>query len=279
LDTGVTYKTIMVHLDLAQYSEPALRIACELADRFKSKVIGVTAGLPNAPIHADGMIATSVLETDYEQLNQAIGRCESHFRSALKDFSGSLEWRSAADYPADFLAREARAADLLVVGRAENYAALGPQHLLEIGDAVMQAGRPVLVVPPRSTSLALNRILIAWKDSREARRALPAALPLLRRAAELIIVEIVSGENERSDANERVADVAKWLQRHNVRASARVEPSGGDVGSQLEAIASEARVDLIVAGAYGHTRLSEWIFGGVTRHLLQHSATCALLVH
>ncbi|QWG11122.1 universal stress protein [Bradyrhizobium sediminis] len=275
----MTYKTIMVHLDLEQYSEPALRVTCELADRFKSKVIGVTAGLPNVPIHADGMIASNVLEADYEQLNQAIGRCESHFRSALKDFNGALEWRSDAAYPVDFLVQEARAADLLVVGRAENYNLLGPNHLLEIGDAVMKAGRPVLVVPPRSTSLAFNRILIAWKDSAEARRALPAALPLLKRAKELIIVEITSDESERGAANERVADVAKWLQRHNVPASARVEPSAGAPGSQLEAIASEARADIIVAGAYGHTRLHEWIFGGVTRHLLQHGSTCALLVH
>ena len=275
----MTYKTVMVHLDLEQYSEPAVRVTRELADRFKSKVIGVTAGLPNAPIHADGMIATSVLESDPEQLKQAIDRCESHFRSALRDFEGPLEWRSDAAYPSDFLAQAARAADLLVAGRAENYGRFGPQQLLEIGDAVMQAGRPMVVVPPRSTSLALNCILIAWKDSAEARRALPAALPLLRQATELIIVEIVSRESDTGAANERVADVANWLQRHNVQASARVELSAGDTGSQLDAIASEARIDLIVAGAYGHTRLSEWIFGGVTRHLLQHSSICALLVH
>ncbi len=275
----MTYKTVMVHLELEQYSEPALRVTRELAERFKSKVIGVTAGLPNVPIHADGMIASSVLEADYEQLNQAIDRCERHFRSALKDFGGALEWRSDAAYPADFLAQQARAADLLVVGRAENYTTFGPHHLLEIGDAVMKAGRPIMVVPPRSTSLALNRILIAWKDSAEARRALPAALPLLKQATELTIIEIVSDESERGAANERIADVAKWLLRHNVPASARVELSAGDAGSQLDAIASEARIDLIVAGAYGHTRLSEWIFGGVTRHLLQHSSTCAFLAH
>jgi nucleotide-binding universal stress UspA family protein len=275
----VTFKTVMVHLDLEQPSESALRVTGELADRFKSNVIGVTAGLPNAPVHADGMIGTSVLEVDLEQLDQAIGRCENHFKLALKGVAGALEWRAGAAYPADFLAREARAADLLVVGRAENYAKLGAQHQLEIGDAVMQAGRPVLVVPPRCTSLALNRILIAWKDSAEARRALPAALPLLRQASELTVIEIVSDEGERAAANAGVADVVKWLQRHGIPASARVELSAGDAGSQLDAIAAEARIDLVVAGAYGHTRLSEWIFGGVTRHLLQHGATCAFLAH
>ena len=80
-------------------------------------------------------------------------------------------------------------------------------------------------------------------------------------------------------ASGRVADVAKWLKRHNVTASARVELSAGDAGSHLDAIASEARIDIIVAGAYGHTRLREWIFGGVTRHLLHQSSICMLLFH
>lgn len=269
----------MVFLELEQGSEPALRVACELADRFKSKVIGLTAGLPAAPIHADGMIASSVLEVDYEQLNQAIGRCEARFRSALKGFGDTLEWRSDAAYPPDFLAAEARAADLLVVGRSEHYTPLGPHPMLDIGDAVMKAGRPVLVVPPRHTSLALDRILVAWKDTAESRKAISAALPLLKKATELTIVEIVSDASERDAAAARVGDVANWLQRHNVQASARVELSAGDAGSQLDAMASEARIDIIVAGAYGHARLREWIFGGVTRHLLQHSSACVLLVH
>jgi nucleotide-binding universal stress UspA family protein len=269
----------MVYLELEEGSEPALRVACELADRFKSGVIGITAGLAAAPIHADGMIASSVLEIDYRQLNQAIDRCEARFRSALKGSGCALEWRSNAAYPADYLAAEACAADLAVVGRSENYAPLGPTPQLYIGDAVMKAGRPVLVVPPRFTRLSLDRVLVAWKDTAESRRAISAALPLLRKATATTIVEIVSDVAEQDTAAARVADVAHWLRRHHVQASAQVELSAGDAGSQLDAIASEARIDIIVAGAYGHARLSEWIFGGVTRHLLQRSSACVLLVH
>ena len=275
----MTYRSLMVHLDLEHGSEAALRVTCELADRFKSKVIGVTAALPGVPFHAGGVIASSVLEADYEQLNRAISRSESRFRSALKGFGEALEWRSAAVNPADFLAMQARAADLLVVGRLENDTTLSPHQPLDIGDAVMKAGRPVLVVPPHITSLALNRILIGWKDSSEARRAISAALPLLRRATELMIVEIIEDQQEKDAATGRVADVANWLQSHHVPASARVELSAGDAGSQLNAIASEARVDIIVAGAYGRGRLREWIFGGVTHYLLRQSSTCVLLVH
>jgi nucleotide-binding universal stress UspA family protein len=269
----------MIYVDLEEGSEPALRVVCELADRFKSAVIGVTAGLPNAAIYADGMIASSVIDIDYEQLNQAIGRSEARFRSALKDVGCSLEWRSNTANPADYLAAEARTADIVVVGRSENYALLGPDQQLQIGDAVMKAGRPVLVVPPRHSGLALERMLVAWKDSHEARKAVSAALPLLRKAAELTIVEIVADAGERDAAAARVTDVVHWLRRHNIEASARVELSAGDPGSQLDAIASEARIDVIVAGAYGHTRLSEWIFGGVTRHLLQQHSACVLLAH
>ena len=168
-----------------------MRVTCELADRFKSKVIGVTAGLANVPIHADGMIASSVLEADYEELNRAIGRCESHFRSALKDFSGPLEWRSDAAYPADFLAQEARAAGSAGGRPRRELLGARPDHLLDIGDAVMKAGRPILVVPPRSTSLALNRIADRLEGFRRARKAIPAALPLLKQATESTIVEIV----------------------------------------------------------------------------------------
>lgn len=275
----MSYRSLMVYLDLEHGNEPALRVVCELADRFKSDVIGVTAGLPAIAIYADAMIASSVLEVADQQLNQAMTYCEARFRSALKDSGRSLQWRSAAAYPADFLAAEARAADLLVVGRSEDYALLGPNQQLAIGDAVMKAGRPVLVVPPRHGGLALSRLLVAWKDTAEARRAVLAALPLLRKAEELTIVEIVPDASERDAAAARVADVVHWLQRHNVQASARVELSAGDAGSQLDAIASEARIDIIVAGAYGHARLSEWIFGGVTRHLLQQSSACVLLAH
>ena len=275
----MTYQSIMVHLDLEQTNDSALRITCDLADRFKSSVIGITAGFPNMPVHSRGMIASSVLETDYKELKQAIARCESRFRKALESIGNSSEWRSDAAYPADFLATEARAADLLIVGRHEKGVVFVQHQSLDIGDAVMKAGRPILVVPPRKTFLALNCVLIAWKDTAEARKAISAALPLLKRAQEVMIVEIVSDDREREAAARRVADVVKWLKSHKVNASASAELSAGDAGTHLDAIASESGVDIIVAGAYGHSRLREWVFGGVTRHLLQHSSMFVFLVH
>ncbi len=273
------YQSLMVYLDLGQSNESALRIACDLADRFKSKVIGATAGFPHMPIYLGGTDAIDVREVDCQQLNQAIARHAGRFRATFENLDGSSEWRADAGSPADFLTTEARAADLLIVGRRENGIRFIPNQTLDIGDAIMRAGRPMLVVPPRKTFLALNRILIAWKDTAEARKAVAAALPLLESAQDVMIVEITSDEREKKIATRRVADVATWLQQYNITASASAELGVGEVGCYLDAIAVENGVDIIVAGAYGHSRLCEWAFGGVTRHLLEEGSTCALLMH
>jgi nucleotide-binding universal stress UspA family protein len=275
----VKYQSLMVYLDLGQSNESALRIACDLADRFKSRVIGATAGFPQLPIYLGDTDAIDVREADCQQLNQAIARHEGRFRATFESLDGSSEWRSDAALPADFLTTEARAADLLIVGRRENGIRFIPNQTLDIGDAIMRAGRPMLVVPPRKTFLALNRILIAWKDTAEARKTVAAALPLLKSAQDVMIVEIASDEREKKIATRRVVDVAKWLAQYDITASASAELCAGDVGGYLDTIALENGADIIVAGAYGHSRLREWAFGGVTRHLLQQGSTCALLMH
>jgi len=94
-----------------------------------------------------------------------------------------------------------------------------------------------------------------------------------------MVVEVVSDPRDKDAAARRVADVAAWLQRHGVAASASAEPTTEDAGDVLRSIAADNAADLIVAGAYGHSRLREWVFGGVTRNLLQHCPICTLLMH
>jgi len=102
-------------------------------------------------------------------LKDAIDRCEARFRDALKPVRCVSEWRAASAYPADFLATEARAADLVIVGRPDDDAVFFPQQSLDIGDAVMQAARPVLIVPPSQTCLPLNRALLGLEGHPQAR--------------------------------------------------------------------------------------------------------------
>ena len=141
----------------------------------------------------------------------------------------------------------------------------------------MQSGRPLLVVPDASDWLDLRSALIAWKDTPECRRAVADALPILREAKDVIVAEIVEDEADRLTALSGVEDLVAWLLRHGVVASQRVPSECGNAAAQLDRIASEVGAGLVIAGAYGHSRFREWVFGGVTKRLVTPSSRCSLL--
>ncbi len=120
-------------------------------------------------------------------------------------------------------------------------------------------------------------VLIAWNDTPEARRAVADALPMLRKAEDVIVAEIVEDEYGRPAALSGVKDLVGWLSRHGVLASEQVPDECGYAAAQLGRIASEVGAGLVVAGAYGHSRLREWVFGGVTKELINPSKRCSLL--
>jgi nucleotide-binding universal stress UspA family protein len=143
----------------------------------------------------------------------------------------------------------------------------------------MRAGRPLLVVPPGTGNLDTKHVTVAWKDTREARRAVWDALPFLKSAESVHVIEVA----ERDDldaAVARTADVVAYLARHevNARAEARTKREKS-VADELILVSEQVGADLIVSGGYGHARLREWAFGGVTSDLLEHSPKCCLLSH
>src|SRR5581483_12012187 len=123
----------------------------------------------------------------------------------------------------------------------------------------------------------LKCALVAWKDTREARRAVNDALPLLRKVKDVVVVEIIEDEAQRDSAHGRLDDVVAWLGHHGVVAAPRVFhfPESEKTRGKLW----EYGADFIIAGAYGHARLREMIFGGFTLDLLKHSPQCAFLSH
>jgi nucleotide-binding universal stress UspA family protein len=143
----------------------------------------------------------------------------------------------------------------------------------------MQTGRPLIVVPDACDWLDLRSVLIAWKDTPECRRAVVDALPILCRAKDVIVAEIVEDEANRSAGLSGVEDLVAWLSRHGVVASQQVPAECGNAAAQLDRIASEVGAGVVVAGAYGHSRFREWVFGGVTKRLLTPSRRCSLLSH
>ncbi|WP_314956302.1 universal stress protein [Bradyrhizobium cosmicum] len=271
--------SILVHIEPDHISRNRLECAAQIARRFNARLIGVAAAQLRAPLvdNYGGVAIELEMEAEEERVRTGLKNAEASFRNSPAVDGLQIEWRSVLGGPEDVLVRESRAADLIVVGRAP--AQLGIFSLTDPGDVLMRAGRPVLVVPDGARSLDGKRIVVGWKDTREARRACLDALPLLQTADLVSVVEIVD-ESEIEAAKARVADVATFLGRHDVRADAephvRAERSVADA---LMLAAEQRNADMIVAGAYGHSRLREWVFGGVTANLLTRSPKCSLFAH
>ena len=275
----MTYATLMVHLELGRPNTGLLHIAGRLAEHFQSTVIGIAACQPMQMVYGDGYVAGDLVEIDREEVRDEIKVAEAEFRSALAAHAGPLQWRSTMIFAplADYLAGEMRCADLLLTSVATGDL-FNASRAVNAGDLVLQAGRPVLFVPAAAQTLMLHRIVVAWKDTREARRAVADALPLLKKARHVALVEIAE-PGEHAASLERLHDVADWLRRNAVTAEVVAALSTGNDAEQLRTIAREQEADLIVAGAYGHTRLREWVLGGVTRDLLAQPDRCSLVSH
>jgi nucleotide-binding universal stress UspA family protein len=273
----MSYSTIMVQLDLGQSNESRLQVAGDLAKRFDSGLIGIAAGDIQPMYFAEGAAAEKFLAKDRAALEAQMAAAEKNFRARLKGLSKPPEWRSTLMRPTDYVAQEARAADLIIAGTTRER--IDPLLQVDAGELVLRTGRPVFVVPAQSTPLSLKTVLVAWKDTREARRAVCDALPLLHQAGQVVVVEIVEKESERAAAKSRVEDVAAWLVRRGIAATSIATKELIGVPGQLDVMAQDEGADVIVAGAYGHTRFTEWVFGGVTRDLLRSGKRCALLSH
>jgi nucleotide-binding universal stress UspA family protein len=275
----MTYSTVMVHLDLDEPNDARLHVAGDLAEQFDAKLIGIACCQPQPSVYADGAFAQSLVRQLEAEANDKLEKLEQRFRTAYQNRIDNVEWRRAYAVPADYVAREARAADLVITGADRKGGLSNPLWRLDPNELVMKLGRPMMVVPPEVDRLKLSSVVVGWKDTREARRAVVDALPLLQKVKEVTVVEIIEDDGDRAAAGRRVADVVAWLGRHQIDACHMVPNHRGDAVEQLISHASDIEADMIVAGAYGHTRMREWIFGGVTRDLITKSTRCSLLAH
>jgi len=274
----MTYATVMVGLSVDQPNEARLEITGQLAERLGARVIGVTTAEFSPPLYfTSGESAQRLVDQGRAAIKTRIAEVEGEFRAAMQNRAGEVEWRSAEDFPSRYSVQQARAADIIVVGEAARDALGDPFVQVNPSDFVMQAGRPLLVVSDSCNWLDLRSILIAWKDTAEARRAVADALPLLRNATDVTVVEIVEEQADRAAAVSRLKDVVAWLSRHGISSSELVPDECGEAGAQLESIASRVGAGVIVAGAYGHSRFREWVLGGVTRRLINPINRCSLL--
>jgi nucleotide-binding universal stress UspA family protein len=277
----MTYATIMVSLALDRPNAARLEAAGEIAERFDAGIVGIAASQFSPPLYfTSGEQAQSLIDQGRASIKKRIGDLEAQFREAMKNRSKYAEWRGAIDFPARYVLREARCADIIVSG--EDRGTLSdPLAMASPKDLAMQAGRPLLIVPDAVNWTDLRSVLVAWKDTAEARRAIADSLPLLRQAKAVTVAEIPEVDGSQPAAMSRIRDVVAWLSRHGIFASELVPETNSDrdATEQLDAMAADAGAGVIVAGAYGHSRFREMILGGMTQHLITQSARCVLLSH
>src|SRR5450631_4354442 len=180
----MTYATVMVSLALDQANEARLEAAGQIAERFEAGIVGIAAAQFSPPLHYSlGEQAQNLIEQGEAAIKKRISELEAQFREATKNRAGHVEWRCAIDFPARYIAQQARCADI-IVSAGDRGLISDPLALASPKDLVMQAGRPLLVVPDNFAWLDLRSVLVAWKDTPEARRAVAGTLPMLRKATD-----------------------------------------------------------------------------------------------
>ncbi len=280
----MTYTSMLVHVQDNKESEERVRLGALMASRFDAKLIGigcVPAMSPEAEHRINdntaGQHSTDTFPVLPWNEDQEL---EARFRSAAGANRSDLEWKVSMQFPADALFHESARADLIVVGQRPYSPADRPHLVIDPAEVVLRCGRPVLIVPPGLSHLDADSIVVAWSNTREARRAVIDALPLLRQASHVNIIEVVEDAGGRNNALKRVDTVAEFLRLHDVDANTHVhEIIDGTASETILLHAEQRHADLIVAGGYGHSRAREWAFGGVTRDLLSHSTKCCMLSH
>lgn len=283
------FKDILVHLDGGPRSAPRLQVAATLARRAGAQLTGVyVVDIPSAeffygaamPLAAGGV--ERVVDQIRAEALAAAAPVEAAFNDLLRREGLEGAWRLVEGNMPATVALHARYADLAVLGQANPYEhrdGLGTDAV--VVSAVMTSGRPVLAVPFAGEFPTVgDRVLVAWNASREAARAVNDAMPLLREASVVTVLAVNPRRGIHGHGDVPAADISLHLARHGVKAEA-AHTVANDIpdGEALLSYAADIGADLIVAGAYGHSRARELVFGGVTRTLLAEMTAPVLLSH
>ncbi len=277
----MSYKTILMHLNHDRRTPQLLDAGVQLAREFGAHLIGLNVFpayrlRPPVPMP----IGRDILASIAAQIRQDIERIKTLFDEATAQQTFVSEWRSITSErtdPATIVAEHGHAADLIIASESDPSWDLS--LILDFPERLaIESGRPVLVIPngwefngfPRS-------ITVAWKNRREAARATFDALPLLKRAEQVHLLTVEEGE--RPEGCPPDTDIATALDRHGVKVSlSNITTVHTSPAEEISRRAKE-QSELLVMGAYGQSRFREFVFGGVTRHILQNMTVPVLFSH
>jgi nucleotide-binding universal stress UspA family protein len=292
-------RDIVVVLDDSTLSEARLATAVALAKQHGAHLTGLSAldvlksrrsvmqrrGTPEADTQRMTQVAdwSGLRSGDYleegAQAAETAERIEATFKERLRIGHVEGDWRMTNGKLSEAAVRQARNADLVIVGQAdpEHPPAGGP--LVE--DLLMTAGRPILIIPYVGHFETLGAtVLVGWTNSREAARAVNDAIPLLAKAASVTVLSARPSGRKPATHDATGAEITRHLARHGIRAeAAQTVMTGGSASDVLLSYAADVSADLLVVGGYGHSRLRELVLGGVTRDLLHHMTLPVLMSH
>lgn len=281
-------RDILVHLDATERAGTRLRLAADLARRHGAHLTGLHVVDIELPVVFSGeaggaAVLAEVLEDMRRDAQANASKVEAAFRERLRLDGIAGEWRPVEGTAREQVALHARYADLVVVGQADPETGQPPSAAAIIEHALFASGRPVLVVPATGRfETAGRRVLIGWNASREAARAVNDALPVIAEAEAATVLVANPRGSPAGHGEEPGADIALHLARHGLTVAverAFAPGMGIGDGDLILNRAAELSADLLVVGAYGHSRLREMVLGGVTRTLLQQMTLPVLMSH
>jgi len=274
-------KDIVVNLSVSQEVGPAGDYAVSVASAFKAHLTGIAFVYdPVVPVSGTGYIPAEIIETQQADNETAAKAAIARFSAATKREGLSAEPLTVTASLAgagDQFARVARRFDLAIVDQSRPETSSMEEVIAEA--TLFGSGRPMIVVPYiQKGPLKLDNVMVCWDGSRQAARAIADAMPLLVKAGS---VEIVIIANERGKQDEiEGADMGEHLARHGLKIDVnRIAGGNIDVADALLSHAADSGTDFMVMGGYGHSRLREFVLGGVTHTILRSMTVPALLSH
>jgi nucleotide-binding universal stress UspA family protein len=281
MEDTMSLKDLLVHVGTDPACASRIDVAARLAAWHDAHLTGLhVMAAPPLPGYVAVELPPQFRELQAQRLREVAEQARHLFESGVRAAGARrVDWRAEAGDILGTARLHGRYFDLVVVGQGIDVD--DPTGALTVlpEELALSIGRPVLVVPRYGTFAALgDHVLIGWNASREAARAVNDALPLLQRAQKVTVLSIDPADHP--DQRIPGADITLHLARHGVNATAAQDSCADiSVGDVLLSRAADIGADLIVCGAYGHSRFREMVLGGATRHLLQHMTVPVLISH
>ena len=271
-------KSILIHVDRDAHFASRLKVAVEEAARHRAHLIGLFSyGPPLVLGFGDTYVTEELVRRYRESLDAAAKEMQPAFERAAKAAGVAYEWRQEDDGSEMTMPKQARYVDLAVVGQTDPADPMAQRGFDFAEEVIMTSGAPVLTVPYAGTFKTVGQnVMIAWNGTREAARAVRDAMPFLTRAKSVLVYSV----NPTDQSHIAGADIATQLARHDIKVEARHTVAHDiEVGDTVLSAASDNGIDLLVMGAYGHSRFRELVLGGATRHILHHMTVPTLFSH